>query len=104
MRKIALAKRAEDATEASWKDLEPADADVAVFEPVNFFWVVLGSINRGGWKKVRDRLQDAFGAANVSEPVANKGNFHYFAPSRRKTTLIVRRRIWKSRASDQFLI
>jgi len=74
MRKISLAKRAEKAAEAHGKKLEPANLDVSIFEPVDFFRVVLRSINRGGREHVREGFEDAFGAADISKPVADKGD------------------------------
>ena len=84
--------------------MEPADINFAVFEPVDFFLVVLGGVDGGVWKKVTDGTEDTLGTTNGSEPIADDGNFHYLAPSWRKTALMVRRRIWKSSPSDQFLM
>ena len=102
--KSILAKRAEDFTKVGGESLEPANAYFPVFEPVDFFLVVLRGVDGGVWKKVGDGAQDAFGAANRDKPVADNGDFHYLAPSCLNTALTVRRRIWKSRVSDQFLM
>ena len=100
---VFLAKWAEDATKTGRKSLEPTNMNVAVFEPVDFFGVVLGGVDGSAWEEVADRAEDAFGAADGDKPVADDGDFHYLAPSCLKTALTVLRRIWKSRLRDQFL-
>ena len=101
--KVFLTKGAENATEAGGKSLEVADMHFPVFEPINFLFVILGGVDGSAWEEVADGTEDALGAADRNEPVANDGDFHYLAPSCLKTALTVRRRIWKSRPRDQFL-
>lgn len=113
--KVELAERAEEFTQGFGENLEPAGVDGGVVKPVDTLLAILRGVDGGVGIEVVKLEEDFLGTAGGSEPVAGESNLRrgcvrlgrhsgYFAPLRNNTTTMVRKRMRRSRPTDQFWI